>query len=257
VGEAFPTEGTGETVVFIAHIERGFGIPAGDFLCGLLQFYWIELVHLAPNSITIIATFIHLCEAFLGITPHFHLWRHFFELKKTGKGVVVVSVSFMLSRNMKSEYIDLALPDNTTGWRQGCFYLDNPTPMLKSRTGRVPIMGPEWTNQLATLDTQELKPLLDDLLQLKAEGLTGAVVAISYCRRLIQPLQDWAHPAFEYWGQSDSTWVAQCKVSKAEMIACTKNIFGGRIRNKECLKALGIYSLADPVSLRPLAISST
>jgi hypothetical protein len=100
-GEAFPTEGTGETVIFITHIERGFGVPAGDFLRELLQFYCIELVHLAPNSITIIVAFIHLCEAFLGITPHFHLWRHFFEPKKTSKGVVIGSVSFMLYRNMK------------------------------------------------------------------------------------------------------------------------------------------------------------
>jgi hypothetical protein len=154
------------------------------------------LVHLAPNSITIIATFIHLCEAFLGITPHFHLWRHFFELKKTGKGVVVGSISFMLCQNMKSEYINLALPDNTTDWKQGWFYLDNPTPALKSRTGQIPVVGPQWTNQLATLDTQELKPLLGDLEQLKAEGLTGAAVAIIFCRRVIQPLQDRTHPAF-------------------------------------------------------------
>jgi ABC-type spermidine/putrescine transport system permease subunit II len=77
------------------HIERGFGVPVGDFLHGLLHFYRIELVHLVPNSITI-ATFIHLCEAYLGIAPHFHLWRHFFELKKMVKGVVVGSVSFML-----------------------------------------------------------------------------------------------------------------------------------------------------------------
>jgi hypothetical protein len=99
------------------HIERGFSIPAGDFLRGLLYFYSIELVHLVPNSITIISTFIHLCEAYLGIAPHFHLWRHFFELKKTGKVGVVGSVDFMLRRNMKSEYIDLALPDNTTSWK--------------------------------------------------------------------------------------------------------------------------------------------
>jgi hypothetical protein len=66
-----------------------------------------------------------------------------------------------------------------------------------SRTGRVPVVGPEWTNQLATLDTQELKPLLDDLEQLKAEGLIGAAVDTSFCRRFIQPLQDRAHPAFE------------------------------------------------------------
>jgi hypothetical protein len=43
-----------------------------------------------------------------------HLWRHFFELKKTGKSDVVGSVGFMLHRHMKPEYIDLVLPDNTT-----------------------------------------------------------------------------------------------------------------------------------------------
>jgi hypothetical protein len=76
-------------------------------------------------------------------------------------------------------------------------------------------------------DTEELKPLLDDLEQLKAEGLTGAAVAICFCRRLIQPLQDRAHLAFEYLGQSDPTWVAQCKVSKEEMMARVKNILVG------------------------------
>jgi hypothetical protein len=30
---------------------------------------------------------------------------------------------------MKSEYINLTLPDNNTGWKQGWFYLDNPAPM--------------------------------------------------------------------------------------------------------------------------------
>jgi hypothetical protein len=139
-GEEFPMKGTSETIVFLAHIERGFGVPAGDFLRGLLHFYRIELVHLAPNLITIISTFIHLCEAYLGIAPHFYLWRHFFELKKTGKGVVVGSVGFMLCRNMKSEYINLALPDNTTGWKQGWFYLDNPASELRARTGRASVL---------------------------------------------------------------------------------------------------------------------
>jgi hypothetical protein len=136
VGEAFPAEGTGETVVFIAHIERGFSVRAGDFLRGLLQFYRIKLLHLAFSSIIIIATFIHLCEAYLGISPHFHRWHHLFELKNMGKGVVVGNVRFMLHRNMMSEYIDLALPDNSTGWKQGWFYLDNAAPALRWRMGR-------------------------------------------------------------------------------------------------------------------------
>jgi hypothetical protein len=89
---------------------------------------------------------------------------------------------------MKSEYIDLTLPDNTTSWKQGWFYLDNPAPALRERMGRVPILGPEWTNQLATRDTEELKPLLYNLEQLKPEGLIGVAVAINFCRHLIQPL---------------------------------------------------------------------
>jgi hypothetical protein len=43
-----------------------------------------------------------------------------------------------------------------------------------------------------------MRPLLDDLEKLKAEGLTGDVVAISFNHRLIQPIQDWVHPTFEY-----------------------------------------------------------
>jgi hypothetical protein len=93
--------------------------------------------------------------------------------------------------------------------------------------------------------------LLDDLEQLKAEGLTGVAMAISFCHRLVQPLQDRAHPAFEYWGQSDPTRVAPRKVSKAEMMARAKNIFGGRIRNKECPKSQGVQPLR-PDKFRPL-----
>jgi hypothetical protein len=132
-GEEFPKEGIGETIVFLAHIERGFGVPAGNFLRVVLHFYHIELVHLAPNSITIISTFVHLCEAYLGIGPHIHLWHHLFDLKKMGKGVDAGNISFMLRWNMKSEYIDLTLPDNTTSWKQGWFYLDNLVPALRER----------------------------------------------------------------------------------------------------------------------------
>jgi hypothetical protein len=60
----------GETIIFLVHIERGFGVPASDFLRGHLHFYRIKLVHLVPNSVTIISTFIHLCEAYLDSTPN-------------------------------------------------------------------------------------------------------------------------------------------------------------------------------------------
>jgi hypothetical protein len=58
--------------------------------------YQIDLVHLVPNAITFISSFIHLCEAYLGIPLHFHLCLYFFELKKMGKSDVIGSVGFTL-----------------------------------------------------------------------------------------------------------------------------------------------------------------
>jgi hypothetical protein len=92
---------------------------------------------------------------------------------------------------------------------------------------------------------------LDDLERLKAEGLTGDTVAISFSRRLIQPIQDWVHRTFDYWGQSDPTWVAKHKVSNGEIAARVKNIFGGRNCNQECPKVLKVYQPSDAVSFLP------
>jgi hypothetical protein len=46
-------------------------------------------------------------------------------------------------------------------------------------------------------ETEKLHPLLDDLKRLKAEWLTSGAVAISFNCRLIQPIQDRVHLAFE------------------------------------------------------------
>ena len=68
-------------VVSFAHFhESGFATPTHRFLRGLLHYYKIEVQHLNPNGIQHIAAFIVLCEGFLGISPHFDLWRHFFAV---------------------------------------------------------------------------------------------------------------------------------------------------------------------------------
>ena len=72
-GEEFQSEDTNQTVVFKSFYEKGFALPAGAFFRGLLHFYGLEVTHLKPNSFAQIAIFIHLCEGFLGIAPHFNL----------------------------------------------------------------------------------------------------------------------------------------------------------------------------------------
>ena len=73
IGDSVPHEGPNETVIFQSHVLRGLGIPTSDFFRGLLHHWGIQVHHLTPNSILHISIFVHLCEAFLGIEPHFDL----------------------------------------------------------------------------------------------------------------------------------------------------------------------------------------
>jgi hypothetical protein len=51
------------------------------FFRSLLDFYELNLTHLNPNSILQIFIFVHLCEAFLGILPHFGLWKYLYHYR--------------------------------------------------------------------------------------------------------------------------------------------------------------------------------
>jgi hypothetical protein len=220
-GEEFPSEDVKEQVVF-ASFERGFNLPAGDFFRGLLYYYGLELVHLIPNSITVVSTFIHFCEAYLGISPHFLLWRYFFCVKSTGKrsGPVGV-VMFNLRSGLKAEWIDTDLPDNTAGWRSEWFYIADQIPGLPRQTGHKLVKVNEWDLGMSSRDLKELEPVLGLVSELKKQGVTGAAVARLFCRRMIQPIKDRVHPTYEYVGQTDPTREVNRKVSKEEMAAVT------------------------------------
>jgi hypothetical protein len=115
-GEQFSSEDVKEQVVFASFFNYDFNLPTGDFFRGLLYYYQLELVHLVPNFVTVVSTFIHFCEAYLGISPHFLLWRYFFCVKSTGKrSGPVGAVMFNLRSGLKAEWIDTDLPDNTAG----------------------------------------------------------------------------------------------------------------------------------------------
>jgi hypothetical protein len=61
-GAAMPAPSDGEIVMLKSHIDRGFSLPPSYFLKGVLRHYSLQLHHIAPNSFTIIAGFVVLCE---------------------------------------------------------------------------------------------------------------------------------------------------------------------------------------------------
>ena len=44
-----------------------------------------------------------------------------------------------------------------------------------------------------------------EIAELTARKLIGAVVALSFCKRLMRPIQERVHPGYEYWGRGDPT----------------------------------------------------
>jgi hypothetical protein len=114
-------------------MSAGFVSPLHRFLRGLLDYYKIELQHLNPKGIQHNAAFVALCEGYLGIKPHFDLWRHFFAVnpqKKGGKGrwdlmSLMGCTCIHLWNNQSSEYMSLKLSTSNKGWHSQWFYLKN------------------------------------------------------------------------------------------------------------------------------------
>ena len=71
---------------------------------------------------------------------------------------------------------------------------------------------------------------------MSVQKLTGAAVALSFCKRLTQPIQERVHSAFEYWGRQDQTRGQERKVPQEEITNRVARIMVGQIWDKGCRK---------------------
>jgi hypothetical protein len=78
-GVTVPIEDTHKSVVYVPFLVCGLALPISPFFRDLLDFYNLNLTHLNPNSILQISIFVHMCEAYLGVLPHFGLWKYLYH----------------------------------------------------------------------------------------------------------------------------------------------------------------------------------
>jgi hypothetical protein len=127
-GVTIPIEDTHESVVYVPFLIRGLALPISPFFRGLLDFYNLNLTHLNPNFILQISIFVHLCEAYLGVLPHFGLWKYLYHCRPGmagGQHQLVGGASLEMRRGRKTEYLDIPLKDNIKGWRLEWFIVQN------------------------------------------------------------------------------------------------------------------------------------
>jgi hypothetical protein len=154
---------------------------------------------------------VHLCEAYLGILPHFGLWKYLYHCRPGmagGQHQLVGGASLEMRRRRKMEYLDIPLKDSIKGWRLEWFIVENHYKSLPPRSGRQPdVRTPSWVESPTASEVTEARVLLVEICLLKERGLTTEAVVADFVFKNIQPLKDSSYPAYLYSGITDSTRV--------------------------------------------------
>jgi hypothetical protein len=204
--EPFPMENVDEIVIFYHFVERGLALPTCSFFRGLLYYYELELHHPNPNSICHILIFIYFYEAFLGIEPHWDLFRFLFRVKPqpTSKNLSVAGgASIQLRQQAGDKYLSYKFPSNLPRWKNHWFYIENRAPQLPAKSNNSLVVRPEWNLELSRGDKDQVEELLDIIEAQKMMGVTGASVMFSFFKRRVPPIQQRHRLGFEYTGSAD------------------------------------------------------
>lgn len=79
-------------------------MPAHRFLRGMLDHYGVQLHELPTNEVQQMATFVALCDSFLGTDTHFDLFTYFFKALLVKMGDVMCPFGFC-SIQMKQSWV--------------------------------------------------------------------------------------------------------------------------------------------------------
>jgi hypothetical protein len=187
----------------------------------------MQLHQLTPNSILHIACFVTLCESFLGIEPHWILWKFLFRLrpsvalsKKPELGGAVVSV------RAEVHYLEFIMAASVQGWRKKWFYIKDQKNSSSDQYGIAPFDANKDLKKLSSWDSpstkakmEDIKPLLACIQALKSGSggaLSGTQLMLFFLQWRVQPFQHRVSKLWSYSGLEDSSRVSKEDIDKKD-----------------------------------------
>jgi hypothetical protein len=217
-----------EIPMFARFAECGLSLPASDFFKRLMGYYGIEYLNLNPNGIFHTAVFVHFCEAFLGIKPHWILFRKFFWVKpqpSSSNPQVVGGAGIQMREDAAEKYLSYKLIDSNQDWKAKWFYVTNHHPELPKPSGKQAKHHP-WCNFEPTMQERiQLPELLVRIKALREAGLRAEHVALSFMKRRVQPLMARDTLGYEYTGNNDTSRMPGDKVDDDDIVDRLAPIF--------------------------------
>jgi hypothetical protein len=135
-GDPYPMEKNPDEIpMFTRFVERGLALPTSNFFKGLLEYYGIEYLNLNPNGVFHTSVFVHFCKAFLGIKPHWVLFRKLFHVKpqpSANDPRVVGGAGIQMREDAAEKYLAYTLIDSNQDWKSKC-----EGPIRRTREGGV------------------------------------------------------------------------------------------------------------------------
>jgi hypothetical protein len=206
--------------MFYAFLLRGLSPLSHEFLCGFLFIYGVQLHQLTLNSILHIACFITLCETFLGIDPHWVLWKNLFRLhRNASKNEVHDLGGAIISVRSESQYLKFEMADSVQTWRENWFYIKDKKSSESDKYGLAPFDAAKgltklksWNSLPSDDEVEAIQLLLAQILELKnaaQKGLNGTQFIVFFLQHRIQPLQARVSKLWSYSGVVDPSRVSK------------------------------------------------
>jgi hypothetical protein len=217
-----------EVPMFVRFVERGLALLASDFFKGLLKYYGIEYLNLKPNGIFHISVFVHFCEAFVGIKPHWILFRKFFRVKPQPSANdlrVVREASIRMREDAADQYLAYKLIDSNQDWKAKWFYVTNHHPELPKPSGKKPKHRVWWNTESTMQEGIQLPELLQKIKALREAGLRAEHVAFSFTKRRLQPLMARDTLGYQYTGNEDTSRMPGNEVHDEDIVEWLGRIF--------------------------------
>ena len=166
-----------------------------------MNFFGAQLHHFSPNTITYLAAFVSMCENFLGCRPHWGLFKHIFTIRsqsvKKAKSsdskthVIQMCGGLGIQKRNRSPFPAMILPESVRGWQSTWFYCQDVATPGQS-TGLPPFSFDRVQTpaplKVTTAETMETRMLVDRVVQLINDGVTGLDLLEVFLARRIQPL---------------------------------------------------------------------
>ncbi|KAK1619007.1 hypothetical protein QYE76_024524 [Lolium multiflorum] len=227
--EIQPVLEPGEAVVFLAHFERGFGLPASDFFRQFLDFYRLQPHHLPGNAVFYLSCFVAFMEGYIGIRPARETFARFFSLRINsvqGKDIPkpkppVQCGSCIIGSRQGSPFFKFNGLESCRLWQTTFFYVKNagdddlinlpafnPAPPAKTNWQYNPGRDHAETNRVVRFMQRLMKDTdicSDDIIR-------------TFISRRVLPLQQRAHKISEMYGPGDPTKITGLALSKKDVV---------------------------------------